>query len=79
MYTMPPFTWVDLAGSAETAAIRIEIRTFEMLDKEGFEEIVRNSPRARDEIVRILNRVSFDDIETIQGKLSLKASHRGVA
>ncbi|RYZ69321.1 MAG: hypothetical protein EOP05_15020 [Proteobacteria bacterium] len=43
-----------------------------MLDKDGFEEIVRNSPAARDAIMRILNRKSFDDVETIQGKLFLK-------
>lgn len=69
LYTMPPFT-VNLAGTPRRL-IRVEM-TFEMLDKEGFEEIVRNSPRARDEIVRILNRKSFDDVETIQGKLMLK-------
>jgi len=69
MYTMPPFT-VNLAGQPRRL-MRVEM-TFEMLDKEGFEEIVRNSPRARDEIMRILNRKSFDEVETIQGKLSLK-------
>lgn len=69
MYTMPPFT-VNLAGSPRRL-IYIEM-TFEMLDKDGFEEIVRNSPMARDEIVRILNRKSFDEVETIQGKLFLK-------
>lgn len=68
-YTMPSFT-VNLAGSPRRL-IRVEM-TFEMLDKEGFEEIVRNSPRVRDEIMRILNRKTFDDIETIQGKLALK-------
>ena len=68
-YTMPPFT-VNLAGSPRRL-IRLEM-TFEMLDKDGFEEIVRNSPAARDTIVRILNRKTFDDIETIQGKLFLK-------
>jgi flagellar protein FliL len=69
MYTMQPFT-VNLAGQPRRL-IRVEM-TFEMLDKEGFEEIVRESPRARDEIVRILNQKSFDDVETIQGKLALK-------
>lgn len=68
-YTMPSFT-VNLAGSPRRL-IRVEM-TFEMLDKDGFEEIVRNTPRARDEIVKILNRKTFDDIETIQGKLMLK-------
>ena len=69
MYTMPSFT-VNLAGTPRRM-MRVEM-TFEMLDKEGFEEIVRNSPRARDEIMRILNRKTFDDVETIQGKLLLK-------
>lgn len=69
MYTMPSFT-VNLAGSPRRL-IRVEM-TFEMLDKDGFEEIVRNSPAARDAIVRILNAKKFDDVETIQGKLFLK-------
>ncbi|HVK61987.1 MAG TPA: flagellar basal body-associated FliL family protein [Bdellovibrionales bacterium] len=69
MYTMPGFL-VNLEGSP-SRLIKVEM-TFEMLDKEGFEEIVRNSPAARDEIVRILNRKTFDDVESIQGKLFLK-------
>jgi flagellar protein FliL len=69
MYTMPGFV-VNLAGTPRRL-IKVEM-TFEMLDKDGFEEIVRNSPAARDTIVRILNRKSFDDVETIQGKLFLK-------
>ena len=69
LYTMPPFT-VNLAGSP-TRMIRVEM-SFEMLDKDGFEEIVRNSPAARDTIVRILNGKQFDDVESIQGKLFLK-------
>jgi flagellar protein FliL len=69
MYTMPVFT-VNLDGTPRRM-IRVEM-AFEMLDRDGFEEIVRNSPAARDMIVRILNRKTFDDIETIQGKLFLK-------
>jgi flagellar FliL protein len=69
MYTMPSFT-VNLGGY-DRRLIRVEM-TFEMLDKDGFEEIVRNSPQARDAIVRILNTKTFDDVETVQGKLSLK-------
>lgn len=68
-YTMPSFT-VNLAGSPRRY-IRVEM-TVEMLDKEGYEEVVRNNPVARDQIVRILNRKTFDEIETIQGKLHLK-------
>ena len=69
LYTMPGFI-VNLSGQPRRL-IKLEM-TFEMLDKDGFEEIVRNSPAARDAIVQILNRKTFDDIETIQGKLFLK-------
>ena len=69
LYTMPSFT-VNLSGTPRRL-VRIEM-ALEMLDKEGFEEVVRNSPAARDQVVRILNRKTFDDIETIQGKLFLK-------
>lgn len=69
LYTMTPFT-VNLAGTPRRL-IRVEM-TFEMLDKEGFEEIVRNSAPVRDAIVRILNAKTFGEIETIQGKLFLK-------
>ncbi len=69
MYTMPGFA-VNMAGQPRRL-IKVEM-TFEMLDKDGFEEIVRNSPQVRDQIIRILNKKTFDDIETIQGKLFLK-------
>jgi flagellar FliL protein len=69
LYTMPPFT-VNLAGNPGRI-VRLEM-TFEMLDKDGFEDIVRNSPHARDQVMRYLNERTFDDIESIQGKLALK-------
>lgn len=69
LYTMPTFT-VNLDGQPRRL-IRVSL-TLEMLDKDGFEEVVRNSPSARDSIVRILNSKTYDDIETIQGKLFLK-------
>lgn len=69
LYTMPTFT-VNLDGQPRRI-IRVSL-TLEMLDKDGFEEVVRNSPAARDSIVRILNAKTYDDIETIQGKLFLK-------
>ena len=69
LYTMPTFT-VNLEGQPRRL-IRVSL-TLEMLDKDGFEEVVRNSPAARDSIVRILNAKTYDDIETIQGKLFLK-------
>lgn len=69
LYTMPTFT-VNLDGQPKRL-IRVSL-TLEMLDKDGFEEVVRNNPAARDSIVRILNGKTYDDIETIQGKLFLK-------
>lgn len=69
LYTMPTFT-VNLEGQPRRI-VRVTL-TLEMLDKDGFEEVVRNSPAARDSIVRILNSKTYDDIETIQGKLFLK-------
>lgn len=69
LYTMPSFT-VNLEGMPRRL-IRVEM-SFAMLDKVGFEEIARNGPFVRDTIVRILNRKTFDDVESIQGKLFLK-------
>lgn len=68
-YTLPPFT-VNLAGNPRRL-VRVEM-TLEMLDEEGFEEVVQLNPAARDAIVRILNAKEFRDVETIQGKLFLK-------
>lgn len=68
-YTLPPFT-VNLSGNPRRL-VRVEM-TLEMLDEEGFEEVVQLNPAARDAIVRILNGKEFKDVETIQGKLFLK-------
>lgn len=69
LFTMEPFT-VNLNGSPRRV-IRVEM-SLEMLDKEGFEEVVTLGPSARDAVVRILNGKEFKDVETIQGKLFLK-------
>ncbi len=69
MYTMPALT-VNLDGQPERL-IKVAI-TFEMLDKDGFEEIVRHSPQTRDRVVGILNSKTFNDLESVQGKLFLK-------
>lgn len=69
MYTMEPFT-VNLNGSPRRM-IRVQM-TLEMLDKDGFEEVVSLGPQARDKVVEILNNKEFKDVETIQGKLFLK-------
>lgn len=69
LYTMPTFT-VNLEGQPKRM-LRVEM-TLEMLDEAGFEEVVRLSPKARDQIMRILNAKTYNDLETIQGKLFLK-------
>ena len=69
LYTMDKFT-VNLAGTPRRM-IRLEM-SLEMLDKEGFEEVVRLGSEARDAIVKVLSQKEFTDIETIQGKLFLK-------
>ncbi|MCM2282054.1 MAG: flagellar basal body-associated FliL family protein [Bdellovibrionaceae bacterium] len=69
LYTMDPFT-VNLNGSPRRV-IRVAV-SLEMLDKEGFEEVVTLGPSARDAVVQILNGKEFKDVETIQGKLFLK-------
>ncbi len=69
LFTMDPYV-VNLAGTPRRV-IKVEM-TLEMLDDEGFEEVVKSGAEARDSIVTILNRKSFDDLQTIQGKLFLK-------
>jgi flagellar protein FliL len=51
--------------------IRMEIN-LEMLDAEGFEEIINLGAKGRDAIVRVVNSKTYDNIESVQGKLHLK-------
>ncbi len=51
--------------------IRVELN-LEMLDAEGFEEIINLGARGRDSVVRIINGKTYDDLESVQGKLRLK-------
>jgi flagellar FliL protein len=51
--------------------IRVEL-SLEMMDEEGYEEVIGIVPQARDSIMRILNSKTFSDIESVQGKLHLK-------
>ncbi|MBK9293363.1 MAG: flagellar basal body-associated FliL family protein [Oligoflexia bacterium] len=44
----------------------------EMLNEDGYVEVVEKTPVARDEIVKIINSKKYRDIESIQGKLLLK-------
>lgn len=71
IYTMDKFT-VNLGGEPKRM-IRLEVN-LELLDHEGFEEIINteNRARARDRIVDLLNSKTFSEVETLQGKLFLK-------
>ncbi len=69
MYTMSPFN-TNLDG-VPRRLIRLEL-SLEMMDEEGYEEVIGISPQARDAIMRILQSKSFTDVETVQGKLHLK-------
>ena len=71
VYTMDKFT-VNLDGEPKKT-IRLEVN-LEMLGKDGFEEVINSDKRAkaRDSIVKLLNSKTFNDLESIQGKLFLK-------
>lgn len=68
-YTMDTFN-TNLDG-VPRRLVRMEI-TLEMLDAEGFEEVIGMGAIGRDAIVRILNAKAYDQLETVQGKLHLK-------
>lgn len=51
--------------------IRLEVNV-EMLDEEGFEEVMSLGGQSRDAIVRIMNGKKYQDLSTVQGKLHLK-------
>ena len=69
LYTMTPFN-TNLDG-VPRRLIRVDM-SLEMMDEEGYEEVIGMAPQARDSIMRILNGKTFDDVETVQGKLQLK-------
>lgn len=69
LYTMPAFN-TNLDG-VPRRLIRVDL-SLEMMDEEGYEEVIGIAPEARDSIMRILNGKSFDEVETVQGKLHLK-------
>lgn len=71
VYTMDQFV-VNLSGMPKRT-VRVQVN-LDMIGPEAFQEIMdfENRAKARDRIVRILNDKSFDDLETIQGKLFLK-------
>lgn len=71
VYTMDKFI-VNLSGIPKRT-IRLQVN-LDMIGPEAFQEImdIENRAKARDRIVRILNEKTFDQLETIQGKLFLK-------
>lgn len=71
IYTMDKFV-VNLSGMPKRT-IRVQVN-LDMISPVAFQEIMdfENRAKARDKIVRILNDKTFDDLETIQGKLFLK-------
>lgn len=71
LYTMDTFK-ANLTGQP-VRAIELEVNV-EMLNREGFEELINSDNRAmaRDAIISILNDKDYQDVETIQGKLFLK-------
>lgn len=75
IFTMDKFT-VNLNGDPlkdPKRTIQIEVN-LEMLNREGFEEVMGNDNRAkaRDKIIQLLGNKTYPDVETIQGKLFLK-------
>ncbi len=69
VYTMDQMV-VNLSGTPRRA-IRIKINV-EMLDAEGFEEVITAAPKAKDSVLQILSAKTLDDLEGLQGKLILK-------
>lgn len=69
LFTMSPFN-TNLEG-VPRRLIRMEV-SLEMMDEEGYEEVIGEVPHTRDSIMRILNAKTFTDVETVQGKLQLK-------
>lgn len=71
LYTMDKFT-VNLSGFPQRT-IRVEVN-LEMLESDGYVEVMtpENRAKARDRIVRLLNDKTFEELESIQGKLFLK-------
>jgi flagellar protein FliL len=69
MYKMETFN-TNLDGTPRRL-IHTEIN-LEMLDEEGFEEVIEIAPKARDSVTKLLNSKSFTDVESVQGKLQLK-------
>lgn len=71
IFTLDPFK----ANLNETPVRAIEVEvSVEMMNSEGYQELIDsdNQAKVRDEILRILQSKSYDDVATVQGKLFLK-------
>ena len=69
LYMLDPVT-VNLTGTP-TRKLSVEMH-LEMLDSEGFEEVVTMGAQTRDAIMKLLGQKTYQDVESIQGKLFLK-------
>lgn len=69
LFTMDPFI-INLNGFPKRV-IRMTVN-LEMLDEDGFEEVITLGSKARDVIVQLINSKNYQDIASIQGKLLLK-------
>ncbi len=71
IFTMEPFK--SNLSDTPVRAIEVEV-SVEMMNREGYEELIDsdNQAKVRDEILRVLQAKTYDDIATVQGKLFLK-------
>ncbi len=69
IYTMEPLS-TNLDG-VPRRLVKVDI-SLEMMDAEGYEEVITIAPKARDSVMRILNGKQFHELESVQGKLQLK-------
>ena len=69
LYLMPALA-INLKGTPKRQ-LNVEMY-LEMLDGDGFEELVNMGAETRDEVMRLLTGKTFGEIESVQGKLFLK-------
>ena len=69
LFMLDPVT-VNLTG-VPMRKLSVEMH-LEMLDSEGFEEVVTMGAQTRDAIMKLLGQKTYQDVESIQGKLFLK-------
>lgn len=69
LFSMPTFN-TNLDGNPRRL-VRLDL-SLEMMDAEGYEEVISLGAEARDSIIRVLNAKTFLDVESVQGKLHLK-------